>query len=313
MLVLAVGLTIRSPLATTPALLLAAHHGPVVARPTSALAVGTAAEAELLGQAGRGARSGAGRSGRNGTESSPPVTVPSTSGSAPSATAGTTPPPESAPGGSLLPPANPVYNIPPAPDFLWSCSEHVVDESTGCTDAALDAVDHARALEGLPPMVLPTQWAALTPARQLFVVTNLERTARGLAPLAGESAALDQAAAVGAATGDDATPPAGFPVMHWGANWAGEIGNPLEVMYFWMYDDGPGSPNVTCGPGTASQCWGHRDNVLLSLSCSSCLIGVAADPSGWLGTPAWSEILADTSPLEPTVYTWADVLAGRVD
>ena len=142
-------------------------------------------EAEFLGQAGRAARSGAGRSGRTGTESSPPVTVPSTSGSAPSATAGPTPPPESAPAGSLLPPANPVYNIPPAPDFLWSCSEHAVDESTGCTDAALDAVDHARALEGLPPMVLPTQWAALTPARQLFVVTNLERTARGLAPLAG--------------------------------------------------------------------------------------------------------------------------------
>jgi hypothetical protein len=308
----ALALATRLPLVTTPALLLAADHGAEPARPTSALAVGTAAEDRLLSGSDRVAPATTpGAPHRSTPESGPPVTVPPSSG--PGASATTVPGAAVTPSGSLLPPANPVYNIPPAPDFLWSCSELGVDESTGCTDAALDAIDHGRALEGLPPMVLPTQWAALSPARQLFVVTNLERTVRGLPPLAGESAQLDQAAGVGAVTGNDATPPVGFPVMHWGANWAGEIGNPLEVMYFWMYDDGPGSPNVTCGPGTGSQCWGHRDNVLLALSCQSCLIGVAVDPSGWAGTPAWSEILADTSPGQPTLFTWADVIAGRAD
>ncbi len=209
-----------------------------------------------------------------------------------------------------VPSATPPFNVPPSPDFLASCSSHTEDDSATCTRTTLAAIDNARALQGVAPMVLPDGWATLSPAHQLFVATNLERVARGMAPLAGESELLDESAAVSAATSDDAVPPATLSVGRWGSNWAGGLGNALEVVYYWMYDDGPGSPNVTCTSATPGQCWGHRDNVLLALACSSCQIGVAVNPAGWEGGPAWSEILADVAPAAPVETTWAEIRAG---
>jgi hypothetical protein len=74
-----------------------------------------------------------------------------------------------------------------------------------------------------------------------------------------------------------------------------------------MYDDGPGSPNVTCTPATPDQCWGHRDNILVTLTCPACAIGVAADPAGLAGRPTWAEILADTPAGTPLTLPWAQV------
>ncbi|MDA8267801.1 MAG: hypothetical protein M0013_05435 [Actinomycetota bacterium] len=204
----------------------------------------------------------------------------------------------------ILPPGNPPANIAPSPNFFNSCSGTSYDDSTACVNAAVLAIDAGRAAEGLPGMVLPVNWYQLSPQEQLFVATNLERTVRGLPPLAAMSLALDQAAAAGAANGNDPTPPAGYPWTLWGSNWGGAIGNPLEVVYLWMYDDGPGSSNIDCPTAGASGCWGHRDNVLLNLACQECMMGTGYDATGWQSYPAWAELLVDTSGPQSLAFTW---------
>jgi len=36
----------------------------------------------------------------------------------------------------------------------------------------------------------------------------------------------------------------------------------LLADYDWMYDDGPGSPNLDCPSASVSGCWDHRRNIL---------------------------------------------------
>jgi hypothetical protein len=189
----------------------------------------------------------------------------------------------------ILPPGNPPANIAPSPNFLSDCSGVTYDDSSGCVTAVLAAIANGRTAESLPAMVLPTDWTQLTAAEQLYVATNLERTVRGMPPLAGMATALDAAALVGAQQSDDPSPPGGFPWTQWGSNWAGAVGNPLEAMYFWMYDDGPGSSNVDCqkagDPGF--------------------------DPTGYQGTPSWAELLVDTSGAPQLDFAWSDVLTSH--
>jgi uncharacterized protein YkwD len=197
-------------------------------------------------------------------------------------------------------------NIAPVPNFLQSCSGAQYDDSAGCVDATVQAIANGRSHENLPPLVLPSNWFGLSPEQQVFVVTNLERTVRGLPPLSAMATTLDQAARQGAALNTDPPPPGGFPYSQWGSNWAGAVGNPLEAMYFWMYDDGTGSANVDCGPSNESGCWGHRENVLLKLPCADCLIG-----TGWVGTgygsdPSMTELLVETSGSPSVDFTWRE-------
>jgi hypothetical protein len=208
----------------------------------------------------------------------------------------------------ILPPNNPSQNIPPNPNFLQTCNGARYDDSSGCVNATLQALGNAREQEGLPGMVLPTDWSSLSPSQQLYVVTNLERTVRGLPPLSAMASALDQASTQGAQQNEDPSPPSGFPWTSWGSNWAGAVGNPLEAMYFWMYDDGMGSSNIDCTPSNQSGCWGHRDNVLMSLSCNPCLMGDGYSPTAWQGDPSWAQLLVDTSGSPQLDYTWGDVL-----
>ena len=204
----------------------------------------------------------------------------------------------------ILPPNNPSQNIAPSPNFLASCNGAHYDDSSGCVTASLQAIDNARELEGLPGMVLPTNWGSLSPAEQLYVITNLERTVRGLPPLTGMASALDQAATAGADENTDPSPPGGFPWSSWGSNWAGAVGNPLEAMYLWMYDDGLGSANIDCTPSNQSGCWGHRDNVLIALNCHPCLMGDGYSPTAWQGDPSWAQLLVDTSGNPPLDFSW---------
>jgi hypothetical protein len=171
------------------------------------------------------------------------------------------------------------------------------------------AISHGRSLEGLAPLVLPSDWTSLSPPEQLFVATNLERTVRGLPPLTAMAAALDQAAAGGAASDSDPPPPGGFPYTLWGSNWGGALGNPLESVYLWVYDDGPGSANIDCHQAGDSGCWGHRHNVLLPLACQDCLMGTGYAPTGYQGAPSWTELLVETSGSPGTDFTWAQVTA----
>ncbi|HUO48024.1 MAG TPA: hypothetical protein VMU09_04245 [Acidimicrobiales bacterium] len=198
---------------------------------------------------------------------------------------------------------NPTSNVAPSPDFRGSCSNNAYDDSSACVDAAVAAVTNARSLAGLPPLVLPANWGALTPAEQLYVATNLERTVRGLPALSAMATEADAAASAGAANFGDASPPPGFPWTRWASNWAGNLGNPLEAIYFWMYDDGPGSSNIACPPSGGGGCWQHREQVLLPLACTPCVLG-----AGWATTgqgTSTSELLLDTSGAPAADFTWA--------
>jgi hypothetical protein len=195
-------------------------------------------------------------------------------------------------------------NIPPQPNFLQSCSGAQYDDSTACVTASLQAIANGRSHEGLPPMVLPSNWTQLSPQQQIFVATNLERTVRGLPPLTAMATSLDQAAGQGAAQNVDPPPPAGFPYTQWGSNWAGAVGNPLEAIYFWMYDDGAGTANIDCTPTNQSGCWGHRENILMRLTCTVCVMGTGWDGTGYSGDPSMTELLVETSGNPSLDFTW---------
>ena len=237
----------------------------------------------------------------------PPSTIPWTT-SPPTTLPSTTPPsvnpaPVESPRVANATVGDPAANIAPSPDFLATCSSTAYDDSYGCIADTLTAIDNARQSEGLGAMTLPTNWGSLTPAEQLFVTTNLERTARGLAPLSAMASALDAEATQAALADSDPSPPAGFPWTLWGGNWAGQIGNPLEAVYYWMYDDGLGSSNESCSTSSPTGCWVHRRNMLLDLTCSPCVMG-----AGWGTTTqgtSLSEILVDTQGSPVTDFTWA--------
>ncbi len=154
-------------------------------------------------------------------------------------------------------------------------------------------------------MTLPSNWSALIPAQQLFVATNLERVVRGLAPLSAMGSALDAAATRAAMAGTDPSPPAGSSATTWGGNLAQSVGSPLEVLYYWMYDDGPGSPNTNCSATHPGGCFGHRQNILLPLACTPCVAG-----EGWVGTPqddraSATELVVETTASSAVDFTWA--------
>jgi len=229
----------------------------------------------------------------------PPSTVPKP----------TSPPPAPTPARVATAPGSLPANIAPQPNFLQSCSGAQFDDSSACTTATVQAIDNGRSHEGLAPLVLPSNWAQLSPAQQIFVATNLERTARGLAPMAAMATSLDQAAQQGAAQNTDPSPPAGFPFSQWGSNWAGAVGSPLEALYFWMYDDGMGSSNVDCTASNPSGCWGHRQNILMNLPCTLCVMGTGWDASGYGGDPSMTELLVETSGSPAIDFTWTQELA----
>jgi hypothetical protein len=158
-------------------------------------------------------------------------------------------------------------------------------------------------------MVLPSDWAVLTPQEQLFVVIDLERTARGLAPLEAMSTVLDSQATDAAANGRDPDPGA-LPVSAWGAVWGDGYASALEVDYEWMYDDGPGSPNEACPRARAPGCWGHRHNILLDLPCAACVAGVGFQNTDNQGLTAWTAILVEATGPTEVGFTWKDVVAS---
>lgn len=152
---------------------------------------------------------------------------------------------------------NPNTNWQPSAQTDSAC----VQSGLQCDVAVLTDINAARAAEGVGPMTLPTNYESLSQAQQILVVTNLERTGRGLVPASGLSASLDTVAAAAAASDVDPDPST-YNGDALASNWAGGIESPLLVDFYWMYDDGPGSPNIDCGSPTDPGCWVHRDNIL---------------------------------------------------
>ncbi|MCL4446406.1 MAG: hypothetical protein M1134_06005 [Actinobacteria bacterium] len=196
-------------------------------------------------------------------------------------------------------------NILPQPDFLAACSSTHYDNSRNCTDTVVSAINNARVIEGLPTIALPSNWYVLTPEEQLFVATNLERSARGLVPISAMSESLNNVAGAAARNGEDPKLSAGGIYTSVAANWIQGYSNPLEAVYEWVYDDGVGSSNLACTASNLSPCWAHRANVLVSLSCEYCSIGAAYAPRDSSGKPcSYAEVLVETTTYLPAAFTW---------
>jgi len=193
-------------------------------------------------------------------------------------------------------PANPLGD----PSGNWTPSQTFDDTCTGvvtstaaldaCNQIALAEINAARHAEGIAPMTLPADFDTETPADQAVTVINAERTARGLAP-ATQVATLNNYALAGAEHDTDP----GFPdgVGGAGSVWAGGYATPLAADFGWMYDDGPGGPNIDCTPTDHRGCWGHR-NVLLSELSPDVEIGTAVTSDN--GSPSIAAVLIQPTP-----------------
>ena len=188
----------------------------------------------------------------------------------------------------ILPPHNPAANCDRAnaPEGNWGISN----------------INACRALEGVGPLVLPSNWSALTPVEQGFVLINLERVNRGLRPIIGLSASLNQLASAGAAQNNDPSFPAGGFVGG-GGIWGG-VPSVVGADYLWMYDDGANglNTNLACPSAGAPGCWGHRDIILWNKTSEPLVAGGGATD----GSYAYL-VLSGYSAANLT-FTWADEL-----
>jgi len=246
--------------------------------------------------------------------------------------------------------ANPRANVAPSPNFLSSgtCSgaNDVVqcdnpcltpqltfpesNTSEACTQYLLEAINNARASEGVGEMVLPSNWYSLSVPEQLFVVANLERTARGLPAYLGINAALSANAQSAANADRDpsvargfavAVDPGGSPAM--GGAWSTGF-NVLAADYVWMYDDGWGgsaaaTSNGACTSASSLGCWAHRDELLGSDPDFNPGVGVTSTTSemgvGFAvvnGAGSYVDLVERPAHTPPAmVFTWAsEVKAG---
>ena len=250
----------------------------------------------------------------------------------------------------IVPPANPASNLAPHPNFLssGSCSvTHVAQpctnpcvsivgrgsslhirfpaftNETSCTRFVLRAINVARSVEHLTPMVLPTNWYRLDASEQLFVLADLERTARGLPAYVGLNRSLTRAAQWAALRRVDPAVATGFAIGH-DAQGVNGIASTLalgfatlEADYVWMYQDGWGgssaTPNMACRSPGAPGCWGHRDQLLgfdgaysagVGLHCTTCEMG--AGVAVVAGTGSMTDLIEVPAGKPPTMYfTWA--------
>jgi len=212
--------------------------------------------------------------------------------------------------------ADPAHNVAPTPDFTRLCANTGIDDSTRCIGAVLDAVNHAHALEGIGPMVLPSGFGQLSVPQQLLVAIDLERVDRHLSPFAGLTAALDANAQRGADAANDPPDP-GRRYLLDDAEWAGGSANGLDAVYGWMYDDGFDSGNLDCLHPGAPGCWGHRKGILDNFGSGDRLaMGAALDASGDThrgdggGTSMAVTLAVAQNPTSAFTYTWAQVVAA---
>ena len=257
-----------------------------------------------------------------------PATTPTAPSAPPSAPATT----GAAPVRGYVPPSNPPANILPSPSYTFESGTTYSSASTlacwqsgtstwapqpgsaQCLSSEVAATDNARAREGLAPISLPSNFSSLTPAEQLFVLTDIERVSRGEQPVAGLSSLVSSYAQQGAATNTDPTFNfAAIPSSDWwGSNVVSGALNALDANYTWMYDDGYGGYNVDCTSPGASGCWGHRDNVLTSNYGGTLVMG-AGDVAQSTGLQCLSElfvVVQNPGDLPPLYYTWAQAVAA---
>lgn len=211
-----------------------------------------------------------------------------------------------------LPPATPPANVALGP-LPPACGSR--PRSAACEDGVVRALDRARAKLRLGPYRLPRDFTALSPARQLLILTNLDRIAYRLPPVAGLLPALDRAAVRGAARKVDPVPPpglfAGLPRWSYTSSWASDFSDALLAYYFWAYADGYPGGNVDCRRPRDAGCWEHRRNVLLRAAPGMTLSMGAAQVRHADGRLGFALLIAGWDPPAPLAYayTWARAVA----
>ena len=193
------------------------------------------------------------------------------------------------------------------------------DNSHACTNYVLAAINSARTVEHVAPMVLPDNWYSLSVTEQMYVVINLERTARGLPPYLGLTRNLDASAQAGAIKNVDPWFVNGMAYSRFTSILADASPSPLAADYVWMYNDGWGgsaaaTSNVDCTSAQSPRCWGHRSNILggyLGPYCHTCQMGVAFRNNQ--GTGAYAAIFVKPrGRAAPMYFTWSRDVAPHL-
>ncbi len=195
-------------------------------------------------------------------------------------------------GAAIVPPQTPSSNESPAAGYFGPCGS-LASPNPYCP-SGLNLLDGDRQVEGLGPVSLPSNYPFLTPAEQLFVLTDLERVDRGLPPIAGLAAGLDAYAQAGAnAQRDPSFPPYGGG----GGSTYSSSPSLATSLAMWMYDDGPGGTNSACPATGGGGCWAHRD-IILGNYASPALMGAGTGPST-------TQIFIGADTTDVPYFTWA--------
>lgn len=210
-------------------------------------------------------------------------------------------------GTAAVPLVNPSANVTLPVDYWTACWPDAATAS--CSQALLADIDYARGLEGVRPMVLPSDFAQLDPGRQTFVVTNLERVDRGLRPVSGITSSLSVAAQTAATTLADpsftATSVGPLSARWWTGIWA-NTPNVLLADLLWMYQDGWAGADTTnrdCTAPDAAGCWGHRDNILSTYGGAPVLVAGVGSSRNW-GVSVAEVVVGGYGSLPPLTYAW---------
>jgi hypothetical protein len=211
--------------------------------------------------------------------------------------------------------ADPIHSIYPSPNYPNVCAPIGADTSTTCLRITLQAVDFARAAEGMGPMRLPADFSQLSVPEQLFVALDRERVDRGLPPFTGLTAPLDADAQRGASTAS-LPPRPGRSYRKVNTEWIGAVDNGLDADYQWVYDDGPDSGVPGCTKTNTRSCWADRQIVLRRLGTHDLVMGAAFDPTAdtSAGDRGGSSLAAtlgvNAGKPRSYVYTWQAALAA---
>ena len=194
-------------------------------------------------------------------------------------------------------------SLPPNPNYYASGGEA----------AALAAINHARASEGLPALALPRNYWQLSPPQQQFILVNLERTSRGLAPLRWDATLAQIATAysrqmaqihffghTSPISGDfqdrlNANPQIANHYLSLAENIAGNWAPAAGAMYEYLYND------------AAEHC-AHRHNIL---NPQFNFIGIGAAPGGPWQAMSAQELLA-SNPSSPYIGGTPDAIPPTV-
>src|SRR6516164_7828662 len=215
---------------------------------------------------------------------------------------------------------DPPRNVTAQPDYNQACAPSGIDNSETCVEVTLQAIDNARAAEGVKPMSLPADFTRLSVPQQVLIALNAERVDRGLPGFTGLTAALDAVADQGARTAR-LPPDPGSAYTAADTEWIGAVANGLDADFEWMYDDGPGSGVPDCSSSGGSGCWADRHNVLDAFGAGTLVMGAALEPSSDTGKDAGGpslavELAATRGGAGAVTYSWSqavtDVAAGTL-